>query len=206
MDKRDLRGFDAEEFMGDLGERRLQALSVRVHADPQLEPAIGREAGGRLLVPRHHWDSPAVIDRGAVRTLLAEDREPDAEPLRSVGLRLAPADRVEPYRGNGAAQAFRVIAAVEMLAGNVVEWHRLGGHQIFEAHLMGLAADGAGDRVHNHFDREADPRPRHPAIGQDRRLVRGDGTGPATEFLKTVWAGKDAGDLPRFEAGRKRIG
>src|SRR5271166_4297636 len=104
-----------------------------MHADPQFEPAVGGETGRCLLVARHHRDAPALIHRGAMRTLLAEYRKPDADASLLAALRLALADGLQPDRGDGASQAFRVIAAVEMLAGDVVERHRLGRHQVFEA-------------------------------------------------------------------------
>ena len=65
--------------MRDLRQRRLKALAVRMHADAQFEPAVGREPRRGLLVARHHGDAPAVINRRAVRRLLAIDRQADAD-------------------------------------------------------------------------------------------------------------------------------
>src|SRR5690348_8900343 len=152
--------------MRDLGEGRLETLAVRVHADAQFEAAIGCQAGRCLFVARHHWNAPTLINRGAVRALLAKYRKSDADPVLLTANRLARADFVEPNRGDSAAQAFRIIAAVEMLAGNVVEGHRLGRHEVFETYLMGLAADGASNCINDHFHSEAHPGARDAAIRQ----------------------------------------
>ena len=103
--------------MGDLRQRGFQALAVRVHADAQLQTAVGRQPRGRLLVSGHHRDAPAVIDRRAVRRLLAVDREADADPA-SVRLAafLPRAHARDVDRRHRAAQRLRIVAAVEMLA------------------------------------------------------------------------------------------
>ena len=117
---------DAEDLVGDLRERGLVPLAVRVGADAQLEAAVGREARGRLLVPRHHRDAPTGVDRGAVRRLLAEDREADAEqPAVRLARPLTRAHRREVDRRNRAPQALRIVAAVEVLVRDVVERHLL---------------------------------------------------------------------------------
>ena len=73
---------DAEDLVRDLGEGRLEPLSVRMDPDPELESTIRGEAGGRLLVAGHHGHPPRGVDRGAVCGLLAEDRvaRPDVAP------------------------------------------------------------------------------------------------------------------------------
>ena len=66
---------DAEDFMGDLRQRRFEPLAVRVHADAQFQATVRRQPCGCLFVSRYHRDAPAVIDRGAVRGLLAIGRK-----------------------------------------------------------------------------------------------------------------------------------
>src|ERR1700716_2910077 len=103
MDQRNLGGLDAEDFVRDLSQRRLETLAVRVNADTQFETAIRCQAGRSVLVARHHRDAPAVIDRSAVRALLAKYRKSDADAALFAADRLARAYRVEPDRGDGAA-------------------------------------------------------------------------------------------------------
>ena len=78
MDNAHFGGVDAEDFMRDLGQRSLKTLAVRMHADPDFEPAIRRHARGGLLVARHHRNAPASIDGSTVRGLLAIDGKADA--------------------------------------------------------------------------------------------------------------------------------
>jgi len=126
MDQRSLCRFDPEDFVRDLREGRFEPLPMRMHADPQFETTIGGQSRRSLLVARHHRNAPPLINRSTVRTLLAENRQPDTDAACPDTPRLALADPIEADRGNGAAQALRVVAAVEMLAGDVVERHCLG--------------------------------------------------------------------------------
>ena len=93
-----------------------------------------------------------------------------------------------------------------MLGGDVVERHLLGPDDIVEPDLVRLAPDFAGDRVDHQLQREADAGARHPAEGEDRRLVRGDRPGLAAEGVHQIGPGQDRGDLGRFEAGGERVG
>ena len=95
---------DAQDLVGDLGQRGLQPLAVGVHAEPELEPAVGGDARARLLVAGHHGHAPGGVDRGAVGPLLAVDGEADPDPP-AVGLAagLAFAQGVEVDRGDRAA-------------------------------------------------------------------------------------------------------
>ena len=123
--------------MRDLGERRFETLPMRMDADAQLEAAVRRQTRARLFAAGHHGDAPAGIDRRPVRRLLAIDREaePDAAPVRlafSLGGR-------GPHRrrsSQGARQRLRIVAAVEVLLGDVVERHLLGPDEILEAHRL----------------------------------------------------------------------
>jgi hypothetical protein len=65
---------DAEDFVGNLRKRGLQALAVRMHADAQFESAVRRDPRRGLLVSRHHGNAPAVVNRRSMRRLLAIDR------------------------------------------------------------------------------------------------------------------------------------
>ena len=110
-------------------KRGFQALAVALHADAQFEAAVGGEPRSGLLEAGHHGNSPAGVDRGAVRALLAEDRQADAD-LATIGfaLRLARAHRGQVDRRHRAVQAFDVVAAVEYLVGDVDEGHLLRPH------------------------------------------------------------------------------
>ena len=196
---------DAQHLMRDLRQRRLQPLAVRLHAHAQLQPAIGGDARRRLLPARHHRDAPARIDRGAVRPLLAEYGQTDAGAKRSGLLRLPGAHPGQVDRRGGAAQRPRVVAAVEVLAGDVIERHGLGRDQVPQAHRVRLHPALRRDGVHDGFHRVGHAGPRHATVGQDRRLVGGDGPGGAAEGREVVRAGQDAGDLCRLQAGRERV-
>ena len=202
-----LGDIDAEHLVRDLGERRLHALPVRMHADAQFEAAVRRQARGCLFVPGHHRNAPAGIDRRAVRGLLAIDGNADADPA-AVGfaLALACAHALDVDRRQGAAHRLGIIAAVEMLLGDVVERHLLRPHQIAQAHFARLQPRFRRDQIEHQFQREADAGAGHAAIGQDRTLVGGDRKRPAAIGRHQVRAGQDAGDLRRLEARRERIG
>ena len=203
----DLADVDAEDFVRDLRQRGLQALAVRLDADAQLKPAVGRQPRGRLLVARHHRDAPAVIDRGAVRGLLAIGRHADADqPAVGFAALLPRAHGIDVDRSDGAAQRFRIVAAVEPFLGDVGERHLLRLHQDLGAHLVRLDAGFARDGVEHELEREADASARDATIRQDRALVGGDRIGAAAIGGKIVRARQDARDLRRLEAGRERIG
>ena len=193
--------------MRDLRERRLEPLAVRVRADAKLEHAVGRQARRALLVPRHHRNAPAVIDAGAVRGLLAEDREPHAD---AAAVRLAPPLPLAPLRNveraHRAAQRLGVVAAVEILLGDVHEGHRVRRHQVREAHFVRLLPRLARDRVEDQLEREAHAGARDAAVRQDRRLVGRRRPGAAAIAVHAIRPGQDRADLRRLEARRERIG
>ena len=105
-DHADPRHGNAEDFMGDLGQRRFETLPMRMDPDAQFEAAVRRHSRARLLAARHHRNAPAGIDRRAMRGLLAIDREaePDAAPVR-LAFSLAGADRIGVDRLQGARSA-----------------------------------------------------------------------------------------------------
>jgi hypothetical protein len=102
---------DAEHFVRDLRECRLETLPVRMGADAKLQHAVRREPCDALLVSRHHGNAPAVVHGSAVRRLLTIDRDADSDAATvrlAVLLPHAPFRHVE--RGHGAPHRFRVIA------------------------------------------------------------------------------------------------
>src|SRR6185436_19776139 len=116
----DLGSVDAEHFVRDLGERRLHPLTVRMHPDAEFEAAIRRQPGGRLFVTGHHRNAPAGIDRRAMRGLLAIDGDADADPAPvRLALALTRAHTFDVDEREDAAHSLRVIAAIEMLVGDV---------------------------------------------------------------------------------------
>ena len=142
-----------------------------------------------------------------MRRLLAKDRESDPDSP-SVGLAsllpLAYCRQVD--RGGGAAQAFGIVAAVEVLSGDVVERHLLRADEVLQAKLDGVHLERTRNGIEQHFQREAHTRTRHSTIGEDRWLVGRHRPGSAPVAFQSVGAGQDARDLRRFEARREWIG
>src|SRR5215208_2653176 len=97
--------------------------------------------------------------------------------------------------GHCAAQRLGIIAAVEVLLGNVIEGHLLGSDQVPGPHLGRLESHLPRDSVEYELEREANPGARDSTIGQDRTLVRRRRPGPASVGRKIVRAGQDARDL-----------
>ena len=195
-------GFNAEDFIGDLSERGLEALTMRMHTHPDFEPAVGRHARIGLLVSWHHWNAPAGIDRGAVRGLLAIDREADADqpPVRFLCALTRPHRRDVDGRQR-APHGLRIIAAVEMLFGDVVEWHFIRADQIAQPDLAGFNAGCERHCIQHDFQREADAGAGHAAIGQDRTFIGRDRKGPAAIGRHPVRTRQDARHLRGLEAG-----
>ena len=110
-------------------------------ANAQFQTAIGRHARHRLLETGHHGDAPAGVDRSAVRCLFAKDRAADTDPIARRSSPPAVAGTAgTSIAAIGAAQAFRVIATVEMFRGDIVVRHRVGGHEIAQANLVRFEA------------------------------------------------------------------
>ena len=200
-----LRRIDADLTIGDLRQRGFQPLPVAVHADAQFQPAIGRQARRRLLEARHHGNTPAGIDRGAMRALLAEQREAEADARVAGGLGLAFAHGGNVDGLHRAAQRLGIVAAVEMLAGDVDEGHLVGPHQIAPADFLLADAQFAGQPVQRQFQRKAHTGARHAPERQDRRLVGRRRHGGAAEAPHLIGAGQDAGHLRRLQAGREGV-
>ena len=202
MDKFDLGDLDPENLMRHLRQGRLHALPVGVDADPELEPAVGRHARGRLLMTRHHRNAPTGVDRGAMCALLAIDRKADADEtsIRLAAL-LALPNALKVGRLQRPAQRFGIVAAVEMLFRDVVERHLLRPDEVLHPHVEGLEPGLARDEVEHELKRIADARSRDAAIGKDRTLVGRDRRGAAAIRREIVRAGQDACDLRRLKAG-----
>src|SRR5262249_45409847 len=105
-----------------------------------------------------------------------------------------------------APERFRVVAAIEMLIGNVIEGHLLRAHEVLEADLMRLNPGLAGDRIEDQFECEANPSARDASVRKDRAFIRGRRPGPAPVGLEIVRAGQDARHLCRLKACGKWIG
>ena len=142
-----------------------------------------------------------------MRSLLAISRKADADqaPVRLGTLLPRPHGR-EVDRRHRALQRLRIVAAVEMLVGDVVERHLLGPHQILPSHLVRLDPGFARHRVEHEFEREAHPGAGDPAIRQDRAFVGGDGEGAAAVGGKIVRPREDARHLRGLQAGGERVG
>jgi hypothetical protein len=200
-------GFNAENFVRDLGERGFETLTVRVDTDAQFEPAVRRHARGGLFVSRHHRDAPAGIDRRAMRGLFAIDREANADqpPIRLFRA-LARAHRRDIDRRKCAVHGFRIIAAVEMFLGDVVERHLVRLDQIAQPDFAGLNPGRDGDRIQHDLQCKADAGAGNAAIRQDRAFIGCGRERPATIGRHHVRTGQNARHLRGLETGGERIG
>ncbi len=194
---------DAETFAGDLRERGFQPLADALDAGADFEAAVRRDAGERLLVEH----AALAVGGGAVGGLLGEDRdaEPDQAAIRLAAL-LPRAHGGKVDRRHGSAQDLRIVAAVEVLVGDVVERHLVGAHQVRKPHLVRLLADLARDRIDHQLHRVADVRARDAAIGKLRALVGHDAGGPAAIDRNIIRAGQDRRDLRGLDGGGEGIG
>ena len=141
-----------------------------------------------------------------MRGLLAIDRkpEPDQPSVRLFRL-LALADRRHVDGFEHPPHRLRIVAAVEMLLGDVLERHFVRWNQVAQPHFIRFEAGFRRDRIQHQFERKADAGSRHAAIGQDRTFIGGRRIGPATIGRHAVGTGQNADDLRGFEACRERI-
>ena len=81
---RDARRVDAEFLAGDLRQRRLQPLAVRLDADHQHDAAVGQDARGAAFETGDDRGAARGEFGGAVRGLLGEAGKADADqpPVR----------------------------------------------------------------------------------------------------------------------------
>src|SRR5467141_2918090 len=151
-----------------------------MHADPYLESSVRLHARIRLLVSEHHWDAPAGVYRRTVRGLLAIDRQANANQPAVWFLRaLTRPHRRDIDRRQRAPHGLRIVAAVEMLVGDVVEWHFIRAHQIAQPDLARFNTGFDGHGIEHDFQREADAGAGNAAIGQDRTFIGRDREGSA---------------------------
>ena len=137
-----------------------------------------------------------------MRRLFGEGRESDAEisPLPA-GFLLPQAEALQVDRLFRLGHAAGVVAAVIELLRDVGVGHLRRGHEVFLAHLRRLPSHRAGDGVDGQFHREADPGPRHAAIGRESGLVGRHRPGAAAVDAEVVGPGQVAARLRGLEAG-----
>jgi hypothetical protein len=88
--------------------------------------------------------------------LLAEGRKSHAhQPPVGLAVALPLADGGQSNGRNRQAHGLRVIAAIELLLGHVLERHLFGAHEVSQPRLIRFDAGLAGDRIHDDFDRKA---------------------------------------------------
>src|ERR1700722_18121397 len=110
-----------------------------MHADPDFEAAIRCQTGGCLLMAGDHGNSPSRIDRGAMRGLFAIDRKADADqPAVALAGTLAFSHAGDIDRRKRATHRLRVVTAIDMLVGDVVERHIGWIDQVWQPHLPRL--------------------------------------------------------------------
>src|SRR5438128_3805986 len=96
----------------------------------------------------HHRNPPTRIDRSAVGGLLAIDGEADADAATvRLSARLAGPNGVEIDGREGAPQRFRIVAAIEMLPGDILERHLVRPDQVLQPDLVGLDTGFARDGI-----------------------------------------------------------
>jgi len=140
----------------DLGKSGFVPLAVGMGPDTNLDVAIRREPDVGLLVAGNDGTTPGRKHRRSVRALLDEEGEAYADqPPVGLGLLLAGAHLRQANRLDGAAQTFRMIAAVEMLAQHIVERHLVRPDHVAQPTFVRFEPRFTGNRIHDHFDREA---------------------------------------------------
>ena len=101
-------------------------------------------------------------------------------------------------------QALLIVAAVVMLARDIVVGHGGSGHEVLVPDLPWIAADRARDGVHQELDGETHARARNAAIGQKAWLVGCHAPGAAAIAAKIVGSRQVADGLAGLERNRKR--
>src|SRR4051812_23243775 len=106
--------------MGDLRERRFKSLADTLDSGPDFKPSVRRDPGKDLFVER----APLTVGGCAVSGLFREyrDAEADQPAIRFAALLPRP-DRRKIDGVDCPAQDLRVVAAVEVLVGDVVKRH-----------------------------------------------------------------------------------
>jgi hypothetical protein len=121
----DIRDGDSELLGRDLRERGFEPLAVVLDPDEQDQLAVRGEARERGLVAEYDGEAARDPFGGGVGGLLGVAREPDADHA-AVGLAaLLPRSYPRHIDGvDGAARAFRIVAAVVELVGGGAVRHR----------------------------------------------------------------------------------
>ena len=101
-------------------------------------------------------------------------------------------------------EALLIVAAVVVLARNIVVRHGGGRHEVLVAHVPRVAPDLARDRVHHQLHGEADAGARDAAIGEKAGLVGRDAVGAAAIAAEIVRTRQVADRLARLERDRER--
>src|ERR1700729_99338 len=99
-----------------------------------------------------------------MRGLLTKDRAADSDTQRACHFVLATTHGGNVDRLDRAAQALRIVAAVEIFGGDMGERHRVRRYQIAQPHLVRFKAGLTSNRVQYHFQSETNASPRHTAI------------------------------------------
>ena len=209
---RDARRVDAELLVGDLRQRGLEPLAVRLDADHQHHRAVGRMRAVQLSKPGT-IEAPRLTNSAAPCAVCSAKAAKPMPIRRAVGLALLlpRAHRRHVEQFGAEPHALRIVAIVEAHAADRGERHLLRPHHVQRPHLDRVAADRAGDLVDRALDRKARPRPADAAIGAERRLVGRDrrGAAPGSSRSCTARAGcappsPPPGTAPAATAHRRR--
>src|SRR5271165_5643284 len=129
--------------------------------------------------------------------------DPDAATI-ALAARLpgAPGGKVELLAHEPEARL--IIAAVVMLASDIVVRHGGSRDEILMPDFPRIAADRTRDRVHHQLHCKAHARARHSAVWQEAGLVGRDAMGSAAVAAKIVRPRQVAYGLPRLQRNRER--
>lgn len=172
-----------------------------------LLPALAGVTGLRLshrrwqLLLHACFHMGPLIRGGAQRALLNEEADADADKASVLFKNaLALSDRLKTYRRNCATQAFRMIAAVEVLSDDVLKRHRFGTDHVAKSDLIRFKFGFAGDCVHDGFDSQANAGPSDAAARQNWTFVGGDSGRAASVGGQDVGTRQKAGNLSRLQS------
>src|SRR5262245_7307421 len=141
-----------------------------------------------------------------MRRLLAIDRcaNTDQSSVRLADL-LTRSDRRHVDRSDRTARGFRIVAAIEVLAGDVLKGHLLRPHEILQTYLVRLDSGLSCDRIQHQLEREANSRPGNAAIRKDGAFVGRHRIRSTAVEREIVGSRQDARDLRRLQTRRERI-
>ena len=190
----------------DLGERRLVALPLRLHAE--LEDRLAGRVDAQLGRVDHLDAEDVVLLRRPRADRFGEVRDPDAHELalgarrRLLLAQVVVADLVERL-----AQRGRVVAGVVHEPGRRRVRELLGLDEVLEPHLGRVDAELVRRRLHQSFDevRRLGDAERAPVRDAARRLVRVRAAALHVRGRIVVAAGDDV-EQPGAELRRLRVG